>query len=327
MECLIVATHTTVLRVDTDGGGVSRANGVEGGRPTAVTSDQWVRQRAWCATSRGGVFRSDDGGATWSPSGLEGERVSALVASPAQKDLLWAGTEPSALWRSDDAGLSWRPCADLDELPSSSEWSFPPRPDTHHVRWIACHPTSRDRLYVAIEAGALIRTTDGGMTWIDRIAGGPFDTHELAVHPEMPHALRSAAGDGYYESHDAGETWSSPMQGLDVGYLVSVAIDPGNAETVVVAAATHPHSAYTAGRADGRLYRREGNGHWRRVTVGWPDPPRTIAPLLAAGRSGELWAADERGVHHSRDGGVSWRQLAAFDPTPDHVWAIALVSQ
>lgn len=24
----------------------------------------------------------------------------------------------------------------MDTLSSSSEWSFPPRPDTHHVRWI-----------------------------------------------------------------------------------------------------------------------------------------------------------------------------------------------
>jgi len=30
-------------------------------------------------------------------------------------------------------------------LSSSSEWSFPPRPDTHHVRWIACHPLEPKR--------------------------------------------------------------------------------------------------------------------------------------------------------------------------------------
>ena len=31
-----------------------------------------------------------------------------------------------------------------------------------HVRWIACHPLEPERLWVAIEAGALVSTIDGG---------------------------------------------------------------------------------------------------------------------------------------------------------------------
>lgn len=332
MDVLLVATPTALLRVEARAGAeaarVTPAEGLEGQHPSAVAADAWLERRAWCATTRGGVFRSDDGGVTWSRAGLEGERLTALVPSPARRDLIWAGTEPSAVWRSDDAGTSWRPCSDLDELPSSSEWSFPPRPETHHVRWIACHPAEPDRLWAAIEAGALIRTLDGGRTWIDRVAGGPYDTHELAVHPSAPDVLRSAAGDGYYESVDGGATWRSPMDGLDVGYLRSVAVDPGDPEIVVVSAASHPHRAYMAGRSDGRLYRREGNGRWRRVSAGWPDPPATIAPVLVAGaRGGELWAADERGLHRSMDGGSGWRQVAAFDPTPEYIRALALASR
>lgn len=68
-----------------------------------------------------------------------------------------------------------------------------------------------------------------------------------------------------------------------------------------------------AGRSDGRVYRREGKGPWKRVRTGWPDPPGTIAPLLAPGvRAGELWAADERGVFRSGDGGREWEMVAAF---------------
>jgi hypothetical protein len=82
-----------------------------------------------------------------------------------------------------------------------------------------------------------------------------------------------------------------------------------------------------AGRSDGRLYRREGGGRWTRVSVGWPDPPATIAPLLAAGDApGEMWAADERGVHRSEDGGRAWRAVAAFDPTPAWLRGLAHVA-
>jgi hypothetical protein len=186
----------------------------------------------------------------------------------------------------------------LETLPSSSEWSFPPRPDTHHVRWIACHPREPERLWVAIEAGALVSTLDGGRTWRDRVAGSPWDTHELAVHRDAPDSLRVSAGDGYFESDDAGATWRSPGAGLEVGYLRSVAIDPGHPHIVVVSASSGPYTAYVADRSDGRLYRRltperrstglrapraEGDGRWERVRAGWPEPPGTVAPLLCAG--------------------------------------------
>ncbi|HUF12806.1 MAG TPA: hypothetical protein VMN78_06900 [Longimicrobiales bacterium] len=324
---LLVATQREVLRIDPESGTVSRPDRFDGVAPTSLASDPHVGGRAWCATHRGGVFRSDDGGATWTSAGLDGERVMVVAASPARQDLLWTGVEPSAVWRSTDGGSSWGRTADLEDLPSSGEWSFPPRPDTHHVRWIACHPSDPDRLWVAVEAGALICTSDGGRNWRDRVPDGPYDTHELAVHPDAPEVLRVAAGDGYYQSHDGGDTWSAPDDGLEVGYLRSVAIDPGDPEVVLVSAATHAHAAYVAGRSDGRVFRRRGAEPWERVLRGWPDPPTTIAPLLLAGRAGgELWAADERGVHRSEDAGVTWQMVAAFDPTPQHLRGLALTA-
>jgi hypothetical protein len=112
---------------------------------------------------------------------------------------------------------------------------------------------------------------------------------------------------------------------LEVGYLRSVAIDPANPETTVVSAAPHAHVAYVAGSARGSVYRREGDGHWNRVSA-WPDPPETIAPLLAAGPGGRgLWAADERGVQTSDDGGVSWRWIARFPSPPGHLRGLVVV--
>jgi hypothetical protein len=34
-----------------------------------------------------------------------------------------------------------------------------------------------DYVYVAIEAGALVQSHDGGDTWIDRVDQAPYDTH------------------------------------------------------------------------------------------------------------------------------------------------------
>lgn len=321
---ILVATRHDIYAVDPQQGVVTTATGPEDRTPTCLAADPWAARRAWCGTDGGGVLRSDDHGASWRVVGLDGEKVTALAVGPSEPDVVWAGTEPSAVWRSNDAGSTWERAPGLLELPSASEWSFPPRPETHHVRWIACHPVEPGRLWVAIEAGALVTTRDGGRSWHDRVPDGPYDTHELAVHPQSPDTLRVAAGDGYFESADGGATWASPGRGLEVGYLRSVAIDPGDPEVVVVSAASHAHAAYVAGRSDGRLYRREGREAWRCVVHGWPDPPNTIAPLLTPGREpGELWAADERGVHRSEDGGRAWERIAVYPSTPSWLRGIA----
>src|SRR5262245_24575967 len=213
---ILVATDREVLIVDAERGTSTPARGI-GDHPTCLAADSLVRGRAWCGTHRGGVFRTDDGGRSWQPVGLAGRLLMSVASSPNERDLVWAGTEPSEVWSSRDAGNSWEQTSRLETLPSSSEWSFPPRPTTHHVRWIACHPLEPERLWVAIEAGALVSTIDGGHTWRDRVSSGPWDTHELAVNPKAPNTLRVAAGDGYFESDDAGETWRSPSAGLEVG--------------------------------------------------------------------------------------------------------------
>jgi hypothetical protein len=322
---IIVATDREILVSDIARGTLTTAQGISD-RPTCLVADPLVSGRAWCGTHRGGVFRTDDGGTSWQPSGLEGRLIMSVTASPVDANVVWIGTQPSEVWRSANAGATWEQTSNLETLPSSPEWSFPPKPDTHHVRWIACHPHDPERLWVAIEAGALVSTIDGGRTWRDRVPGGPWDTHELAVHPKARERLRVSAGDGYFESDDGGGTWRSPRTGLDVGYLRSVTIDPDDPEIIVVSASSGPRSAYVAGRSDGRLYRRVGRGQWERVRDGWPEEPSTIAPLLCAGAiAGELWAADERCVHRSHDSGKTWRRVATYPTSPQHLRGLALL--
>src|SRR5262249_10231196 len=284
-----------VIVIDVERDTSASAQGISD-RPTCLAADALVHGRAWCGTHRDGVFRTDDGGRSWRSVRLAGRLIMTIAASPVEREVVWVGTEPREVWRWANAGTTWEPTSRLETLPSASEWSFPPRPDTHHVRWIACHPFAPERLWVAIEAGALVSTLDGGRTWRDRVSAGPYDTHEIAIHSKAPNTLRVSAGDGYFESDDAGATWRSPTAGLEVGYLRSVAIDPEHRDLVLVSASAGPYSAYTTGRSDGRLFRRLSDERWERVLNGWPEPATTIAPLLCAGtKAGELWAADERG--------------------------------
>jgi hypothetical protein len=80
-------------------------------------------------------------------------RACSLSGLSAVDGAVYAGTEPSALFRSDDRGATWRELTALLELPSRLSWSFPPRPWTSHVRWIAPNPHDADLLLVGIELG------------------------------------------------------------------------------------------------------------------------------------------------------------------------------
>lgn len=279
----------------------------------------------YCGTFGHGLWRSNDAGRTWENVGTNiiGEQVMAVAISPLERpqgeSVVYAGTEPSAIYRSEDGGVSWRDLATLRQLPSASTWSFPPRPYTHHVRWMTPDPLQPGRLYAAIEAGALIRSFDGGDTWEDRKPDGPFDTHTLAMHKLAPNRLYSAAGDGFMnagngfvESDTGGDTWYRPDEGLAHHYLWSVAVDPADPDTLVLSAAHGPQQAHNPMSAASAVYRRSHNSPWQQVRTGLPEEKGLLTFVLAANpaEAGVFYAGSNKGIFRSADAGVSWEELA-----------------
>jgi len=266
--------------------------------------------RVFAGTVDAGLQRSTDGGETWHATGRFDDRVTAVTVSPHDPDVVWAGTEPSAVYRSDDGGRTFEQCGGLTDLPSAERWSFPPRPHTHHVRWLAVNPHDPSHIYVAVEAGAFVRSVDGGETWEDHPTGGRRDNHTLATHPDAPCRVYTAAGDGYAESPDCGETWEYPQTGLEHRYVWGLAVDPGDPETVVVSAAAGAYSAHRLDTAESYVYRRDADSDgWSRMMDGLPDPSGTVRAVLAAGDAGEFVALTNRGLFHSTDAARSWDSL------------------
>jgi photosystem II stability/assembly factor-like uncharacterized protein len=277
--------------------------------------------RVFVGTFEDGLQRSEDGGDSWErvgAAGIDHDAVMSLAVHPEDPDHLLAGTEPSALYRSTDGGDSWARVGDITEVPSSEEWFFPPRPDTHHVRWVEFAPDDPERIYVGIEAGALLYTTDGGDTWTERPPGARRDNHTLAVHPAAPERVYSAAGDGYAESTDRGESWAHPQSGLDHRYVWGVAVDPGDPDRVLVSAATGAGSAHRT-PGDAHLYRLAGDREagddpaWERIDdAGVPTGEGALRCVLTAAGPGEFYACNDHGVYRSGDGGASFSALVEF---------------
>src|SRR5258708_25118922 len=166
--------------------------------PGCVAVDLSSPAQVYCGTAGAGLFRSRDSGRNWEAVGLgiAHQMVTAVDVGHAEQadgfGIVYAGTEPSAVFRSVDGGDNWEDLANLRALPSADTWSFPPRPHTHHVRWIEADVSAANRVFVAIEAGALVRTFDGGRTWRDRVRGGPYDTHTGLTHPPAPSRIHFA---------------------------------------------------------------------------------------------------------------------------------------
>ena len=299
-----------------------------------LDADFAAPDRVFCGTFEGGLFRSVDAGGTWVPVGetVLPPSVTSVTVSPHDPEVVYAGTEPSGVYRSEDGGATWAELPGLTDLPSAGEWSFPPRPDTHHVRWIEVNPADPDHLYVAVEAGALVQSHDGGDTWAERVATARRDTHSMAIHPDAPDVVRAAAGDGYAESRDGGATWTHPQVGLNHRYCWSVAVDPGDPGRVIVSAAAGARWAHTQASAASYLYRRvDGSGGesatvehrssaWERLDdTGVPTGEGVLRPTLAEGcDAGEFFALTDRGLFRSRDGGDRFRELGVEWPEAFH---------
>lgn len=298
---------------------------------TALATDPGDRRRIYCATYNRGLWRSNDAGETWLPVGtpqgffrkptegaIEQRETTFVSVSPVPgqngRHAVWVGTEPSRLYRSTDHGETFDLVSALD-LPSRKSWSFPPRPKTNHVQCIA--HTSDGAIHLAIEAGAMIRSRDGGKTFKDRLPDSPLDTHVLLTHPLAPGSLYAALGDAFFrrnrsfaESFDNGDTWHYSGKGLEAApYLYGLAIHPENPRDLLVAAAASPRKAHVDGGSS--IYRREGDG-WSEDADGFPRDSSLI-PVLSADNNhpGRWFALSNMGLFVKEPAARIWKNLAA----------------
>ena len=351
----MIAMQDSVLTFESSKNGWKKTyESLKGTHPQCIAFDPSNTNRVYCGTFGNGLWKTDDGGQTWdsivgkdsrSSSGssnsggiIPSNNVMSVSVSHRERGIknrfntVYVGTEPTALYRSDDGGESWQRMDALNDLKSSTSWSFPPRPWTSHIRWIEPDKTNAGYVYVAIEAGALIQSHDGGRSWIDRVDGGPYDTHTLATHENMPGMLYSAAGDGYFESYDYGQSWNRHTTAAVFrhhGYLYGLAVDAGDPQTIIVSASQWPRQAHFLEAAESVIYRRttlssvkeniDGDGDdddvnrqdWKLVTNGLPKPTGTLISILAANPkiAGEFYAVNNRGIFCSTDSGNSWKTL------------------
>lgn len=270
----------------------------------------------------GSLHASPDGGRTWErrDHGLTQQDVySMALASHGERTRLYVGSEPAHLFVSEDLGHSWQELPAARGVPGISRWTFPAPPHVAHVKHINFDPRDPSVVYVSIEQGGLLKSTDAGRTFRE-VAGMDDDVHRTVIHPLDGTRIFITGGDGVYVTQDGGAAWEHRTTNHDEqigGYPDQLMLVSSRPETMVIAAALHGPGAWMrTGTADSRIHRSDDGGRtWRRLRGGLPD--RLDASIEAMclhdwGASFSLFAATTAGeVFASDDGGEHWGRIAS----------------
>jgi len=276
---------------------------------------------AYAGTRGNGVLRSTDGGRTWTPAGLNGQVVKSLAVSKAESGAVYAGVKPPALFVSRDGGGTWNEIESFQRV-RSWWWRSPAESDLGaYIQGIALSPADPNVIVIGIEAGAVVRTGDGGRTWEGHRPGAVRDCHSITFHATNGDWVYEGGGTGVGAacSRDAGKTWRQPREGIDRHYGWACAADPAHPEVWYVSASPMfarsqflVPAAHMDGEANAYVFRSAGGAPWQKLGGGLPQPLNYMAYALLTDPDapGHLYAGLSNGdVWHTTDHGDTWKQL------------------
>jgi hypothetical protein len=283
-----------------------------------LAADPLNRGVIYAGTQGKGVFRSADGGQSWLPAGLSGKVVKALAVSPIDSGVVYAGTKPPCLFVSRDSGASWTELEAFRRTPGRRFWFSPAEtPFTAYIQGIALSPTDPQTIVVGIEAGAVVRSADGGQSWAGHRQGALRDCHSIMFHASNGNWVYEGGGTGVGAafSQNAGDTWTQPAAGLDRHYGWACAADPERPEVWYVSLSPMGRGvpqAHVDGAANAYIFRSMGGEPWQKLTGGLPDPLNYMAYALVTDPNapGHLYAGLSSGeVWHTAHYGDAWERL------------------
>lgn len=213
--------------------------------------------RIWIGSfSGGGLHSSRNGGETWERHlfGSTGVYVWTAAVDPAT-GAVWAGTRGEGLWKSGDDGETFQRAASpalpqvrtivFDEtspgrvfvggnaglfrsLDGGETFSKVAAPNTISV---SIDPGKPDVVWAATQAAGVLKSVDGGTTFVPKNAGlaslRMSRAGVVAIDPTNGSRLWvSTEGAGVFASEDAGETWSAYSDGLADLTVLGLTIDP-----------------------------------------------------------------------------------------------------
>jgi photosystem II stability/assembly factor-like uncharacterized protein len=261
-----------------------------------------------------GVYKTTDGGHTWKNIGLTASRhISRIAVDPRNPDVVLVAAMGSAygpssergVFRSADGGATWQKVLFRDENSGAIDVTLDP--DHPQTVWAALLHDRRPpwSAYPPVTiAGAIYKSTDGGMVW-NPVTGGGLPagdwgrvglTVARGTHGQRVYALIDAKEGGLFKSDDGGQTWlrtgTDPRIRGRMWYFGEVYVDSKNPDTVYIPNVSIYRST-DAGKTFVAIKGAPGGDDYHALWIDPDNPQRMIF-------------GSDQGAGVSVDGGGTW---------------------
>ena len=250
------------------------------GRISDIAVDRERPNTWYVAAGSGNLWKTQNAGTTWEPifENQGSYSIGCVTIDPSNRFTIWVGTGEAVAGR--HVGYGDGIYRSLDGGKSFQHMQLK---ETEHIAKIVVDPRDSQTVYVAAQgplwsAGGqrgLYKTSDGGNSWTQVLAKGPYTgVTDVLLDPRNPDVVfavthqrhRTVAAlidggpeSGIYKSVDAGQTWRQLNRGLPQGDLGKIAL---------AVSAQRPEVMYTSielsGRKGGFWRSQDGGESWTR---------------------------------------------------------------
>jgi photosystem II stability/assembly factor-like uncharacterized protein len=296
--------------------------------PEVVVSPD-APNRVFAGTRGDGVWVSEDFGATWKKPcyGKRGPgKVRCLTFDPHDSKTLYAGTEPIDVFVSHDEAKSWERLDTVWNIPWVSTITYPVATVEPHVRDITVDPKDPKTMYVALQVGYMLKTTDAGKNWELLNKNLDCDVHTIVLHPDDGnkifiatggHDCRAgkAPGRALYSSADGGKNWAPMAMEFKEEYSVPLTVHPTKHDVLYSAVANGQPGQWRKRGGDAQAFliqSTDAGRSWKKLEGAVSQANHSFVESFAfdPANANNMYAAQQNGdLFGSEDSGASWFKL------------------
>jgi hypothetical protein len=151
----------------------------------------------------------------WTPLAKSEATVTAVVAAG---DAIFAGTNDARVLQLTPSG-ALEPLPGFDTVAGRDEWHQVGSPLQVRTMTATCDGRA---VLANVHVGGIPRSDDAGVTWHPTVAVDD-DVHQVLAHPTRPEVVVAAASVGLCRSLDAGASFTSSTEGMELTYARGVA--------------------------------------------------------------------------------------------------------